>query len=94
MPRVINKKSKNQRNKHLKSNKKLTRNIKRKTNSVKHNKQSKKNKNKKHSQKGGSNWAPWEGSSTTRDPFNFINYNRFYRAPYLSEMLDLNSRYQ
>jgi len=38
MPRVINKKSKNQRNKNLKSNKKLKINIKRKTNNVKNKK--------------------------------------------------------
>mgnify|MGYP003995962827 CR=1 FL=1 len=94
MPRVINKKSKNQRNKHFKYNKKLSRNIKRKTNNVKHNKQSKKKKNKKKTkkEKGGREWASWEGSSTMRDPFNFINYNRFYRAPYLSEMLYINPR--
>jgi len=94
MPRVIKKNNKKQTNKHLKSKKRLPRNIRKKTNTVKHKKHSKKYKKKTQNQKGGSEWAPWEGSSTMRDPFNFINYNRFYRAPYLSEMLDLNAHYQ
>lgn len=38
-------------------------------------------KKKTKNQKGGSNWL-----STMRYPLNFFNYNRFYRAPYLSEI--------
>ena len=44
---------------------------------------------KKQSQKGGK-WASWEGASTMNHPFANLVYNRFVRAPFLTEMGDLS----
>ena len=40
-------------------------------------------------QKGGQ-WGSWEGANTMSNPFANIVYNRFVRAPFLTEMGDLS----
>ena len=43
----------------------------------------------KPSQKGGK-WASWEGANTMNHPLANLVYNRFVRAPFLTEMGDLS----
>lgn len=43
----------------------------------------------KPSQKGGK-WASWEGANTMNHPLANLAYNRFVRAPFLTEMGDLS----
>jgi len=90
----MNKLKKLTRNRNIKR----TRNLKGGYNSQKRklsirSKNSKKKLRKKRNMKGGvyGGWAPWEGVHSS--PFSHIGYNRFQRAPFLSEMGDVNTIY-
>ena len=41
-------------------------------------------------QRGGNKWGSWEGASTMNNPFASLFYNRFVRAPYISEMAEIS----
>ena len=42
------------------------------------------------SKQSGGKWASWEGASTMNHPLANLVYNRFVRAPFLTEMGDLS----
>lgn len=68
----------------LNSSKKNKKNIR-----TKNRRRNSKKKSKRRLQKGGK-WGSWEGASTMNHPFANVLYNRFVRAPFLTEMGDLS----
>ena len=73
----------------VKANKRTSNMSKKNKRSQKRRKKNRTKRRQKPRQTGGK-WGAWEGASTMNNPFSNIVYNRFVRAPFLSEMGDLS----
>tara|TARA_B100000886_G_scaffold324981_1_gene270136 strand:- start:1368 stop:1616 length:249 start_codon:yes stop_codon:yes gene_type:complete len=54
------------------------------------NKKRNRSRRRKNQLQSGGKWGSWEGANTMNHPLANIVYNRFVRAPFLTEMGDLS----